>query len=142
MPRCTRRRRAALLLAAVMLACALFVGCGRETTARSPAGTTASQSTVSRPDVGFRSKRRFEEHYVKHGREFGSVSKEEYLRLAQTLRDAPVGGPVLEIVRNDGTITRFDRESGGFIAFERDGIIRTFFRPNDGEGYFKRQARR
>jgi pyocin large subunit-like protein len=39
-------------------------------------------------------------------------------------------------------ITRFDRASGGFVAFDGDGVIRTFFAPNDGERYFRRQARR
>jgi pyocin large subunit-like protein len=39
-------------------------------------------------------------------------------------------------------VSRFDRGSGGFVAFDADGIIRTYFRPNDGEAYFRRQARR
>ncbi|MBL8960165.1 MAG: hypothetical protein JNJ98_09950, partial [Gemmatimonadetes bacterium] len=65
-----------------------------------------------------------------------------YLRLAQALRDTLPGGPILEARRPDGVITRFDRTSGAFLAFNRDGTIRTFFRPNDGEQYFRRQARR
>ena len=28
------------------------------------------------------------------------------------------------------------------IAFNRDGTIRTFFKPNDGERYYRRQAER
>ncbi len=66
----------------------------------------------------------------------------EYLRRAQMLRDAPVGDGVLEVRRPDGTRSRFDRATGAFIAFDGDGTIRTFFRPNDGEAYFRRQARR
>jgi hypothetical protein len=62
---------------------------------------------------------------------------------AQALRDAPVGGDILEIVRGiDGVISRFDRRSGAFLAADPDGTIRTFFKPNDGEAYFRRQARR
>jgi pyocin large subunit-like protein len=50
---------------------------------------------------------------------------------------------VLEIRRpSDGVVSRFDRRSGAFLAFDSDGTIRTFFRPNDGESYFRRQARR
>jgi pyocin large subunit-like protein len=49
---------------------------------------------------------------------------------------------VLELVRADGVITRFDRASGAFLAFEQDGVIRTFFIPNAGERYFRRQAKR
>jgi pyocin large subunit-like protein len=91
---------------------------------------------------GFRSRKQFDEHYAKHGREFGNVTQEEYLRLAQELRDAPAGGPILEIAKPDGVITRFDKRSNAFGAYNRDRTIRTFFKPNDGERYFRRQAGR
>jgi hypothetical protein len=92
--------------------------------------------------VGFRSRERLAEHFQKHGREFGAATPGGYLHLAQALRDRPPGGDVLEQVREDGVVTRFDRGTGAFIAFGADGVIRTFFRPNDGERYFERQAGR
>ena len=91
---------------------------------------------------GFRSQALLDEHYEKHGHEFGAISKAEYLRLAQGLRDAPVGGPILEDRRPDGEFSRFDRGHGYFGAYNRNGTIRTFFIPNAGERYFRRQARR
>lgn len=91
---------------------------------------------------GFRTKQQFDEHYRKHGSEFGSITQGEYLRLAQELRDAPVGGPILEFVRSDGVVTRFDRRKSYFGAYNADRTIRTFFIPNDGERYFRRQARK
>jgi pyocin large subunit-like protein len=91
---------------------------------------------------GFRSQQQFNEHYQKHGREFGAITQAEYLRLAQDLRDAPVGGPILEAIKPGGVISRFDRRKGAFGAYNRDRTIRTFFIPNDGERYFVRQASR
>jgi len=91
---------------------------------------------------GFRSQSAFDEHYQKHGREFGKISQAEYLRLAQELRDAPAGGDILEAVKPGGIITRFNRRTGAFGAYNPDRTIRTFFIPNDGERYFHRQARR
>ena len=91
---------------------------------------------------GFRSRRAFEEHYQKHGREFGNISPEEYLRLAQALRDAPVGGPILEAIKPGGVVSRFDRRNSYFGAYNGDRTIRTFFIPADGERYFRRQMRR
>lgn len=91
---------------------------------------------------GFRSRTQLDEHYAKHGSEFGAISKAEYLRLAQDLRDARVGGPILQSRRPNGEFSRFDRLHGYFGAYNRDGTIRTFFIPNDGERYFLRQARR
>ncbi|WP_373063159.1 hypothetical protein [Gemmatimonas sp.] len=99
--------------------------------------------TSSSSAIGFRSTARLVEHYEKHGREFGAVSQAQYLQLAQQLRDAPVGGDILEVVRpTDRVISRFDRGSGAFLAANADRTIRTFFKPNDGEAYFRRQARR
>lgn len=94
------------------------------------------------PEIGFRSRRLLTEHVEKHGAEFGGVSTAVYLRLAQQLRDAEPGGDIIEVTRADGTISRFQRSTGAFIAFNADGTIRTFFKPNDGEKYFQRQARR
>lgn len=92
---------------------------------------------------GFRSRQSLESHFKKHAREFGSVTADEYLALARRLRDVPVGGDILEIVREvDGVITRYDRSSRHFGAYNSDGTIRTFFIPNDGEAYFRRQALR
>lgn len=104
------------------------------------AGTQATDSLVEHAEIGFRSRSAFDEHFTKHGSEFGSVTREEYLRLAQELRDRPVGDDVLEIVRDDGVTSRFDKQSGAFLAFNRDLTLRTFFKPNDGVRYFERQA--
>lgn len=105
-----------------------------------PVPSQAQSQTQS--SVGFTSARSLDEHYEKHSAEFGGISKAQYLALAKALRDVAAGGQVLEAVRKDGVITRFDKDSGAFIAFNPDRTIRTFFRPNDGERYFRRQAER
>ena len=93
--------------------------------------------------IGFRSERLLREHYRKHGKEFGKVSQREYLLMAQQLRDRPLDINVLESVqRQTGVITRFDRKTGAFIAFEKNLIIKSFFKPAGGERYFNRQLRR
>jgi pyocin large subunit-like protein len=104
--------------------------------------TGSPASSQARDTTGFTSTRSLDEHYEKHGPEFGAVTKAQYLAMAQALRDVAAGGPVLEAVRKDGVITRYDRDSGAFIAVNPDRTIRTFFKPNDGERYFRRQAER
>jgi len=91
---------------------------------------------------GFRSRYQFDEHFRKHRAEFGRITPMQYLELAQALRDAKAGGPILEAVAPNGIFSRFDRRKGYFGAFNRDRTIRTFFIPNDGERYFYRQARK
>jgi len=112
------------------------------TTGASTPDAPGAQAATAGTGAGFRSAGRLHEHFEKHGRDVGAASEEEYLRMARRLRDRPAGGDVLELVRGDGVTCRFDRASACFIAFERDGTIRTFFRPNDGEAYFRRQATR
>lgn len=116
-------------------------------TVRVPSAASPSASAPrvrsGQSSVGFRTRDRLDEHFAKHGAEFGRIGKEQYLAMAQLLRDAEPGGDVLEIVRaDDGVVSRFDKRTGAFLAYDRDGIIRTFFKPNDGEVYFRRQARR
>jgi pyocin large subunit-like protein len=107
--------------------------------AKAPAAGGLPPSTSK---VGFTSRESWQSHFEKHGHEFGKITAEDYLALAKSLRDAPLSSNVLELKRDDGVVSRFDRKSGGFVAFNKDQTIRTFFRPNDGEAYFKRQAAR
>lgn len=120
----------------------------QRTTTSATAGTRGETRSTDATEArrtnspGFASRQRLVEHYDKHGNEFPGLSMAAYLAAAQTLRDAAAGGDVLEVRRRDGVITRFDKGSGAFLATNRDGTIRTFFKPNDGEAYFRRQASR
>lgn len=130
----------------IILLLTLFGGCRRPIPPANDGAVPRAVSTPAltgvRPEVGFATRQTFLDHFDKHGREFGDINRDDYLRLAQKLRDAPVGGPILEVVRRDGVITRYDRVSGAFLAFNADRTIRTFFKPNDGENYFRRQGKR
>jgi hypothetical protein len=136
------------LLTAALAALAIFLYWnnvgerGQQATARQNPPGAASDPARPRSNVGFASEKRLDEHYEKHGAEFGNITRQDYLRQAQLLRDTTVGGPVLQTVRDDGVTTRFDRQTGAFIAFNPNGTIRTFFKPRDGERYFRRQSER
>jgi pyocin large subunit-like protein len=96
---------------------------------------------ASTSKVGFTSRASWQSHFEKHGAEFGKITADEYLEKAKALRDAPLSKDVLELVRkSDDVTTRFDKRTGIFVAFHDDKTIRTCFRPNDGEAYFRRQA--
>lgn len=110
--------------------------------AQQPAPKPA-QPAPTTSKVGFTSRRSWEDHFEKHGAEFGQITADEYLAKAQALRDAPLSRDILEATRkDDGVICRFDKRSGAFLAYHADKSIRTFFRPNDGEAYFRRQLNR
>lgn len=89
---------------------------------------------------GFRTEDLLRDHYAKYGASFGHITRGQYLRLAQQLRDSHPGKFILESKRPDGMI-RFDKRRGYFGAYDTDGTIRTFFIPPDGIRYFEREAR-
>ena len=106
-----------------------------------PAGLAPGRAGVD-TTIGFRSTAKLRDHWRKHGREFGSVTEAQYLLMAQSLRDAPLSGVIAAAVQPGGTLSRFDRSSGAFLAYDPDLTIRTFFKPDGGEAYFRRAARR
>jgi pyocin large subunit-like protein len=110
------------------------------TPAKSKSATNSNRNDPRLRAIGFRSRTKLEQHFQKHGQEFGNVSLDEYLAMAQDLRDAPLSDRVIEANQAGGTISRFDRKTGAFTAFDRDLTIRTFFKPNGGEDYFRRAA--
>jgi pyocin large subunit-like protein len=89
---------------------------------------------------GFRTPHLLDEHFAKHGHEFGQVTRDQYLHMAQQLRDSRVGKNILEAKRPGGGGAKFDRRFGWFVAYDGDGTIRTFFVPNEGIRYFERQG--
>ena len=128
---------------AVLYVVLILAGCvGHQASAPSQPVPSTQQRVEASSAIGFASRQKLLEHYQKHGSEFGSITIEEYLRKAQAMRDQSVGGDLLEFVRTDGVVTRFDRSTGAFIAFNSNGTLRTFFKPNAGESYFLRQRNR
>jgi pyocin large subunit-like protein len=89
---------------------------------------------------GFRTQHLLEEHYAKYGQNFGKISQDQYLKMAQQLRDSKAGKNVLEAKRSDGSMVKFDTRNGAFVSFDADGTLRTFFVPRNGVRYFKLHA--
>ena len=90
---------------------------------------------------GFRTQHLLEDHFARFGSQFGAVNMQQYLRMAQQLRDAAPGKTILMSKRPEGGGSKFDRKKGWFVAFDGDGTLRTFFIPKDGVRYFDRQAK-
>ncbi|HAP33609.1 MAG: hypothetical protein K6F97_10630 [Lachnospiraceae bacterium] len=70
--------------------------------------------------------------------EFGDITKEEYLALAQELVDTP-GSQVLTKNNDDGDTLFYDPDTNSFAVVSGDGYLRTFFKPSAGQKYFDKQ---
>lgn len=90
----------------------------------------------------FRTKYLLDEHYEKHVKEqneFGNITKDEYLKLAQDLVDH-ASENVLTKEDSSGNTLYYDPDLNEFAVKSHDGYIRTFFKPEDGRDYYDRQT--
>ena len=89
----------------------------------------------------FRTPHLLEDHFAKYGSQFGDIDIQQYLRLAQQLRDTPPGKNILISKRPDGGGSKFDVKRGWFVAYDGDGTLRTFFIPKEGIRFFIAQQK-
>jgi len=69
-----------------------------------------------------------EEHFLKHGYQFGKITQEQYLEGARALLDADPGGDILEKTRFNGDIEHFRLSTGEFAVMTKRGRIRTYYK--------------
>lgn len=87
----------------------------------------------------FRSEKLFDSHYEKHGAEFGNITQDEYLDLANELINAEGENILHKTEKEDGDFLYYDTETNEFLVLSTDGYIRTFFKPSAGLDYWERQ---
>ena len=100
--------------------------------------TTVPPENINKKQYTFRNKQRYDEHYEKHGAEFGDITKEQYLELANELINSE-SDQVLHKYSEDGDYMYFDQDTNYFLVLSEDGYIRTFFIPSAGIKYWNRQ---
>lgn len=85
----------------------------------------------------FRNDNLWEEHFIKHGSEFGYSTKEEYLQGANEVVASAYSKHKKEA--EDGDDIYYDTENNEIVFVSEDGYIRTYFKPSDGIEYYNRQ---
>ena len=101
--------------------------------------TAAAEAPKEYTEYSFRSKKLFDDHYKKHGAEFGDITQEEYLQLANDMLNSDSDTILHKTEAEDGDDVFFDTDTGYFLVLSTDGYIRTFFIPKAGIDYFDRQ---
>jgi pyocin large subunit-like protein len=82
-----------------------------------------------------------QDHFVRHGPDFGSRSAEEYAAQAWSFRQRAYAAGFPMKLDTDGTLRVFDPANGAFAAYNRDGTTKTYFKPGSRD-YFSRQPGR
>ena len=79
----------------------------------------------------------WEEHFLKHGGEFGYTTKGDYLEGANEVVTSASSKHKQEA--EDGDDIYYDAENNEIVFVSKDGYIRTYFKPSDGIEYYNRQ---
>lgn len=85
----------------------------------------------------FRKAEYLQEHFEKHGAEFGYASAEEYLAGAN--RVIASADALHKLEAEDGDDVYYLEAANEFVIVSTDGFLRTYFKPEDGKAYFERQ---
>ena len=85
----------------------------------------------------FRNDNLWEEHFLKHGGEFGYTTKEDYLEGDNEVVTSASSKHKQEA--EDGDDIYYDAENNEIVFVSKDGYIRTYFKPSDGIEYYNRQ---
>ncbi len=85
----------------------------------------------------FRSEKYLNEHFEKHGSEFGYADSQEYLDGANRVINDKNSLHKLEA--EDGDDVYYLENTNEFVIVSKDGYIRTYFKPSRGIEYYNRQ---
>ena len=88
-------------------------------------------------DYRFRNEKLLNEHFEKHGGEFGYSSATEYETAAsKVINDVRA---LHKLEKEDGDDVYYIEETNEFVILSSDGYIRTYFKPNSGIKYHEKQ---
>lgn len=93
-------------------------------------------------EVKFETPEKMQKHYDKHIDKYGNISISEYIALANELVNAKDTDDIERIVRSDESTAIYRFSTNDFLVITKDGYIRTFFKPDDGEAYWREEHER
>jgi len=83
-----------------------------------------------------------QDHFERHGPEFGARTSEEYAQQAQEFFVRAVEDGLPMKIGPDGVIRVYEAETNTFASYNMNGTTRTMFRPSGEEFYWMRQPGR
>lgn len=92
--------------------------------------------------VEFSSPELLKKHYSKHQSEFGGISEERYIELANELANADPSDDVEMLIRSDGSVSIYKFSTNEFLVITKEGNIRTYFKPQKGADYWREEHER
>ena len=125
------------VIAGLLVILALFIGKVFNIDILSLWQDTNYTNEQSISSLQFRNEKLLEDHFVKHGNEFGYSTKEEYLAGANRVINS--SSSLHKQEGEDGDDIYYDKNSNEIVFVSEDGYIRTYFKPSEGIDYYNRQ---
>ena len=129
------------LILLTLISLVVFSACGKTPSERISTSTSAVATEiegVKATQYSFHTSELYESHFLKHGAEFGNITKEQYLQMANDLINSK-SKSVLTKHEDDSDKLFYDVNKNEFLVLSTDGYIRTFFKPDDGLDYYNKQ---
>ena len=87
----------------------------------------------------FQTEAKYADHYGRHGKDFGNISKGEYLQNARNLLNSKNGGSIQGFTTKDGWLFKYNTKTNEFAIGHPAGTISTYFKPDTGIEYWLKQ---
>lgn len=98
-----------------------------------PAPETASEY-ANAPNTGtgarFADQAKLDDHFNRHGADFGATSPTQYQQMADNFLTGPRGANTLERTRANGDVVRYDPTTDAFGVVSSNGTVRTYYVPD------------
>lgn len=105
-------------------------------TSKTQANTSNVQASATK-EYTFKSASLLQEHFGKHGEEFGYTSTDQYVSGANTVIHSP--DALHKTESKDGDAVYYLQKTNEFVVLSTEGFIRTYFKPDDGIAYYNKQ---
>ncbi len=135
-PSAVETRERAEASAQPMAMAAMPVEAATAETAAQPVKATIT--TARDESVDGKIKRLFE----RNGAAFGAASASDYLAKAQAFITSPPAGTETATRRRNGDTLFYQASTNTFAVADRDGVLRTMFKPDDGAAYWAKEKAR
>jgi hypothetical protein len=77
-------------------------------------------------------KSRLEKHFIDHGKDFSSCSKQDYAAKAVHFANEIDRKRYKSVIDYHGTTYKYDSQSGAYAAITKDGYVVTYYKPRKG----------
>jgi filamentous hemagglutinin len=97
-----------------------------------PPETASEYSNAPNTGTGarFADQAKLDDHFIRHGTDFGATSSAQYQQMADNFLTGPRGTNTLERIRPNGDVVRYDPTTDAFGVVSSNGTVRTYYVPD------------